>query len=83
MVVKAQVHAGGRGKGKLSSGLQGGVHVVKTPADIADKASKILGYNLTTKQTTGDGLKVEAVMVAEGVKLKKEMYLAYILDRVS
>jgi len=42
-----------------------------------------LGYNLTTKQTTGDGLKVEAVMVAEGVKLVKEMYVAYLIDRAS
>jgi len=43
----------------------------------------MLGFNLSTKQTTGDGLRVDAVLVAEGVKLDKEMYLAYILDRAS
>lgn len=43
----------------------------------------MLGYNLTTKQTTGDGLRVDALLVAEGVKITKEMYLAFLIDRAN
>jgi len=48
LVIKAQVHAGGRGKGRLTSGMQGGVHLCKTPKEIKEKAEKMLGFNLIT-----------------------------------
>ena len=81
LILKAQVHAGGRGKGTLSSGLKGGVQIVKTPKEIGEFAKKMLGYNLVTHQTTKDGLKVDAVLVHEGVDIKRQIYLAFLLDR--
>ena len=48
LVIKAQVHAGGRGKGRLTSGLQGGVQLCKAPEEVKEKAEKMLGYNLIT-----------------------------------
>ena len=81
LVLKAQVHAGGRGKGTLSSGLKGGVQILKTPKEVADKTAQMLGYNLKTHQTTGDGLKVNAVLIHEGVDIDRQIYLAFILDR--
>lgn len=48
LILKAQVKAGGRGKGKLTSGLQGGVQICKTPEEIAEKTEKMIGYNLIT-----------------------------------
>jgi len=55
LIVKAQVHAGGRGKGHLSSGLQGGVHICKTPEEVAHYTKQMIGYNLVTKQTKAEG----------------------------
>ena len=55
-VLKSQVHAGGRGKGTLSSGLKGGVQILKTPQEVKEYTSKMLGYNLVTHQTTKQGL---------------------------
>jgi succinyl-CoA synthetase beta subunit len=83
LVLKAQVHAGGRGKGTLSSGLKGGVQILKTPQEVAEKTAKMIGYNLKTHQTTGDGLKVNAVLIHEGVDIERQIYLAFILDRNS
>ena len=81
LVLKAQVHAGGRGKGTLSSGMKGGVQILKTPSEVAEKTAKMIGYNLKTIQTTGDGLKVNAVLIHEGVDIDRQIYLAFILDR--
>ena len=80
-VLKAQVQAGGRGKGMLSSGMKGGVQILKTPQEVAEKTARMIGYNLVTHQTTGDGLKVNAVLVHEGVDIDRQIYLAFILDR--
>lgn len=55
LIVKAQVHAGGRGKGKLTSGLKGGVQICKTPEEVAKYTKEMIGYNLTTKQTKPEG----------------------------
>lgn len=55
LIVKAQVHAGGRGKGHLTSGLQGGVQICKTPDEVAKYTKQMLGYNLITKQTKAEG----------------------------
>jgi succinyl-CoA synthetase beta subunit len=75
-VVKAQIHAGGRGKG-------GGVKVVKSPAEAAEVAGKILGMNLVTYQTGPRGQKVSRVLVEQGLKIKRELYLGIVIDRSS
>lgn len=83
IVVKAQVHAGGRGKGTFKNGFQGGVHVVKDAAEAADIASKMLGQTLVTHQTGEEGKLVSKVMVADAVDIEKEYYLAILMDRES
>jgi succinyl-CoA synthetase beta subunit len=80
-VVKAQVHAGGRGKGTFKNGFKGGVHVVKTPAEVGEVASQMLNQVLVTKQTGETGKLVRTIMVAEAVDLKKECYFAILQDR--
>lgn len=74
VVVKAQVHAGGRGKG-------GGVKLAKTAADVKPVADSIIGMTLVTKQTGAQGKKVSKVLVEEGLNIKKELYLSIIPDR--
>ncbi|HEX5607203.1 MAG TPA: ADP-forming succinate--CoA ligase subunit beta [Candidatus Binatia bacterium] len=74
IVVKAQIHAGGRGKG-------GGVKVVKSPQEAADKARQMLGKNLVTHQTGPEGRQVRRVLVEQGVEIERELYLAMVLDR--
>ncbi len=83
IVVKAQVHAGGRGKGTFKNGFKGGVHVVHSPAEAADIASKMLGQTLVTHQTGEEGKLVSKVMVADAVEITKEYYLAILMDRES
>ena len=74
VVVKAQIHAGGRGKG-------GGVKLAKSPADAKEKASQILGMMLKTPQTGPEGQKVRKVFVEEGCNIARELYLGMVLDR--
>lgn len=81
LVVKAQVQAGGRGKGHLTSGMKGGVHVVQTPEIIKEKTTGMIGYNLITKQTPAAGLPVRSVLVHEGVDIDLQNYLAILHDR--
>ena len=81
LVVKAQVQAGGRGKGHLTSGMKGGVHVVDTAEIIAEKTKGMIGYNLITHQTTAAGLPVNSVLVHEAVDIDKQIYLAFLHDR--
>ena len=73
-VVKAQIHAGGRGKG-------GGVKVVKSPDEAAAKANDMLGKNLVTHQTGPEGRRVRRVLIEEGLNIARELYLAMVLDR--
>jgi succinyl-CoA synthetase beta subunit len=73
-VVKAQIHAGGRGKG-------GGVKLAKSPAEAHDRASEILGMMLKTPQTGPEGQKVRKVYVEEGCAIARELYLAMVVDR--
>jgi succinyl-CoA synthetase beta subunit len=73
-VVKAQIHAGGRGKG-------GGVKVVKSAAEAREAASKILGMTLVTHQTGPTGQKVARVLVEQGLKIARELYLGLVIDR--
>jgi succinyl-CoA synthetase beta subunit len=83
LVVKAQVHAGGRGKGSFKNGFKGGVHLCKTPAEARDLASKMLGQTLVTHQTGADGRLVRKVLIAESVEIEKELYIAILIDRAT
>ena len=76
VVVKAQIHAGGRGKG-------GGVKVVKGPDEAASAASKMIGMRLVTYQTGPSGQVVQRVLVEQGLKIKRELYLGLVIDRSS
>jgi succinyl-CoA synthetase beta subunit len=73
-VVKAQIHAGGRGKG-------GGVKVVKTKAEAVEKFNQIFGMQLVTHQTGSEGKKVQRVYIEEGADIKRELYLSVLVDR--
>ena len=75
-VVKAQIHAGGRGKG-------GGVKVVKGPAEAEATAAKILGMKLVTHQTGPSGQIVQRVLIEQGLKIQRELYLGIVLDRAT
>lgn len=73
-VVKAQIHAGGRGKG-------GGVKVAKSPDEAKTWAGKILGMQLVTHQTGPDGQKVRRLLIEEGADIQKELYIGIVVDR--
>jgi succinyl-CoA synthetase beta subunit len=75
-VVKAQIHAGGRGKG-------GGVKVVKSLEDVREQASKILGMTLVTHQTGPEGRLVKRLLVEEGADIAKELYVGMVVDRAT
>jgi len=81
VVLKAQILAGGRGKGVFSSGLQGGVKVTQDLDSIATLTQQMIGHKLKTKQTTGDGVLVKRLMVAESLDIARETYFALVLDR--
>src|SRR6184192_999177 len=83
IVVKAQIHAGGRGKGTFTNGFKGGVHVRKTPAEARDVAAKMLGQILVTHQTGPGGRTVNKVLVAESADIAREIYFAVLLDRAT
>ena len=83
IVVKAQIHAGGRGKGSFKNGFKGGVHVRKTPDEVRDVAAKMLGQILVTHQTGPAGRLVNRVLVAESADITREIYFAVLLDRAT
>ena len=83
IVVKAQIHAGGRGKGSFKNGFKGGVHVRKTPDEVRDVAAKMLGQILVTHQTGPTGRLVNKVLVAESADIAREIYFAVLLDRAT
>ena len=83
LVVKAQIHAGGRGKGVFKNGFKGGVKLCSTPAEAREIAQNMLGHYLVTNQTGPDGRLVRKVMVAESVDIQREVYFAILLDRES
>ena len=83
IVVKAQIHAGGRGKGSFKNGFKGGVHVRKTPDEVRDVAAKMLGQILVTHQTGAAGRLVNKVLVAESADIAREIYFAVLLDRAT
>ncbi|NCN89453.1 MAG: ADP-forming succinate--CoA ligase subunit beta [Gallionella sp.] len=75
-VVKAQIHAGGRGKG-------GGVKVAKSPDEVKIFAQQILGMQLVTHQTGKEGQKVRRLLIEEGAQIAKELYVGMVVDRVA
>jgi len=83
-VVKAQIHAGGRGKGKfkeLGPDAKGGVRLAKTLDDVRAAAAEMLGNTLVTVQTGEHGKQVQRLYVTDGVDIAKEFYLAVLVDR--
>src|SRR5947209_16824559 len=83
LVVKAQIHAGGRGKGTFANGFKGGVHLCKSPGEARELASKMLGQTLVTHQTGPAGRVVNKVLIAESVDIAREVYFAILLDRAT
>ena len=83
IVVKAQIHAGGRGKGTFKNGFKGGVHLCDTPAEAKELAGKMLGQVLVTHQTGPEGKEVSKVFVGEAVDIKRELYFAILQDRAT
>src|SRR5438477_7391961 len=81
LVVKAQVHAGGRGKGTFKNGFNGGVHVVKSAKEAREVAEKMLGQTLVTHQTGPAGRVVRKVLVTESAEIAREIYFAILRDR--
>jgi len=75
-VVKAQIHAGGRGQG-------GGVKVARSPEEVRSHAARILGMTLVTHQTGPEGRVVRRILVEEGADIRKEYYVGMVVDRVS
>lgn len=86
VVVKSQIHAGGRGKGKIVNSEQRGVQVVKSPDQVREVATNLLGHVLVTHQTGPEGKKVNKIFLAEdayypGNSEPKEYYISILLDR--
>ena len=85
-VVKAQIHAGGRGKGKFKeaeAGEKGGVRLANSPAEAAEFTRQMLGNTLVTKQTGPDGKVVNRVYIEDGADIETELYLSVLVDRAT
>src|SRR5574338_1333609 len=85
-VVKAQIHAGGRGKGRfkeLGEGAKGGVRLARSIDEVRDNAAEMLGKTLVTVQTGPHGKQVQRLYITDGVDIEKEYYLALLVDRES
>ncbi|MEM9168437.1 MAG: ADP-forming succinate--CoA ligase subunit beta [Pseudomonadota bacterium] len=85
-VVKAQIHAGGRGKGSFKepeAGEKGGVRLAKSPAEAADFARQMLGATLVTKQTGPEGKQVNRIYIEDGADIETELYLSALVDRAT
>src|SRR5678815_3967411 len=83
-VVKAQIHAGGRGKGKfreLGESAKGGVRLAHSSDEVREHAAEMLGKTLVTVQTGPQGKQVQRLYITDGVDIAKEFYLALLVDR--
>ncbi|KAH8278278.1 hypothetical protein KR044_009639, partial [Drosophila immigrans] len=80
-VVKAQILAGGRGKGTFDNGFKGGVHITSNKSEVLSLSKQMIGNRLITKQTPKSGILVNKVMVARSVNITRETYLCILLDR--
>lgn len=83
LVIKAQVLAGGRGKGVFDNGFKGGVRVLYSQSDAKQLAEKMIGHNLITKQTGANGRPCNSVYICERKFARREFYLAILMDRAS
>ncbi|OBT55516.1 succinyl-CoA ligase subunit beta, mitochondrial [Pseudogymnoascus sp. 24MN13] len=83
MVIKAQVLAGGRGKGTFDNGLKGGVRVIYSPTEARMFADQMIGHKLVTKQTGAQGRMCNSVYICERKFARREFYLAILMDRAS
>lgn len=83
LVVKSQIHAGGRGKGTFTDGFKGGVKLASSLAEAKEYGLKMLGNTLVTKQTGPAGRKVQTVYFTETSTIEKEYYIAILLDRAT
>ncbi|KAI1210629.1 beta subunit of gdp-forming succinate-CoA ligase [Annulohypoxylon truncatum] len=83
MVIKAQVLAGGRGKGSFDNGLKGGVRVIYSPTEAKMFAEQMIGHKLITKQTGAAGRLCNSVYICERKFARREFYLAILMDRAS
>ena len=81
LVVKAQVLAGGRGKGQFMKSQKGGVQLVYDPSEVASAAQDMIGDHLVTKQTGAEGRICNSVMITERKYTRKEYYLAFMNER--
>ena len=83
-VVKAQIHAGGRGKGRFKDDPdgKGGVRVSKSLEEVAANAQAMLGHELVTKQTGPAGKAVKRLYIEEGCDIKRELYLSLLVDQI-
>ncbi|HEY6049416.1 MAG TPA: ATP-grasp domain-containing protein, partial [Sphingomicrobium sp.] len=85
-VVKAQIHAGGRGKGRfkeLGESAKGGVRLAHSIDEVREHAAEMLGKTLVTVQTGPQGKQVQRLYITDGVDIEKEFYLALLVDRES
>jgi succinyl-CoA synthetase beta subunit len=85
-VVKAQIHAGGRGKGRFrqdAAGAEGGVRLARSPAEVRAHAEAMLGKTLVTLQTGPAGRTVKRLLIEEGCEIKRELYLSCLVDRAA
>ena len=82
VIVKSQIHAGGRGKGAFKTGLQGGVRLCQTTAEVYAYAKAALGQMLVTRQTGPEGRRVNKVLVECAPVISREIFVAVILDRL-
>ena len=85
-VVKAQIHAGGRGKGKFKeaeAGEKGGVRLARSTAEVREFAAQMLGNTLVTKQTGAAGKQVNRIYVEDGADIARELYLSILVDRAT
>lgn len=80
-VIKAQVLAGGRGKGRFDNGLQGGVQIANSSEEVKSLASQMLGRRLITKQTGEEGRPCDKIMICEKLNIASEYYYAIVMDR--
>jgi succinyl-CoA synthetase beta subunit len=83
IVVKAQIHAGGRGKGTFKNGFKGGVHLCHNADEATATAGKMIGQTLVTHQTGPEGKLVSKVFIAEAVDIQRELYFAILFDRAT
>ena len=83
-VVKSQIHAGGRGKGRfkeLGADAKGGVRLAKTPAEVVANAREMLGNTLVTKQTGASGKQVNRLYIEDGADIARELYCSLLVNR--